>query len=107
MTNTIATRALGAGLVLAAGLTAQSDAVTATGFAAPVRLKAGAEFMGGKRLYPSPVFHDVNGDGQLDIVIGDLRGHLTVSLRRGAAMDFAAETRLMSADGRLLKFHNW
>lgn len=78
------------------------------GFAPPVRLKAGDKWLGEKRLYPSPVFHDVNGDGHLDIVVGDLPGKLTVALRKpGTAMAFEAEKDLLAASGKALKFNNW
>lgn len=78
------------------------------GFAPPVRLKAGEKWLGDKRLYPSPVFHDVNSDGHLDIVVGDLPGNLTYALRKpGAAMEFEAEKKLLAASGGELKFNNW
>ena len=77
-------------------------------FAAPVRLKAGDKFLGEQRLFPSPVFHDVDGDGQRDLVVGDLRGIMTVALRApGDGPTFAAETRLKDLDGKDLDFHNW
>ena len=78
-------------------------------FSAPVRLKAGEKFMGEKRLYPSPVFHDVNGDGLADVVIGDLPGILTVALRvKGSGPPtYAAETRIKGRDGKDLDFSNW
>ncbi|HTF89809.1 MAG TPA: hypothetical protein VK843_15455 [Planctomycetota bacterium] len=78
-------------------------------FAQPARLKAGETFLGGKRLFPSPVFHDIDGDGLQDIVVGDLKGRLTVALRKpgkGPAA-YAAETNLMSVDGKEIDFHNW
>ncbi|HLU40267.1 MAG TPA: hypothetical protein VK081_12845 [Planctomycetota bacterium] len=78
-------------------------------FAPPVRLQAGEKFMGEGRLYPSPVFHDVNGDGRLDVVIGDLMGRLTVALRLpgDGPPRFGEEQPLKNADGQPLKFHNW
>lgn len=78
-------------------------------FAPPVRLRAGDAFLGVDRLYPSPVFHDMNGDGRADIVVGDLRGRITIALREegdGPAR-FAAETKLMAQDGKELDFANW
>lgn len=98
--------AVALGALLAPQALAQSAGET---FASPVRLKAGDAFLGEKRLYPSPAFHDVNGDGLLDIVVGDLRGILTVALRKPGAppIAYAAETNLKSADGEDLKFHNW
>jgi hypothetical protein len=95
--------ALAAG-ALAAPLPAQGEPK----FAPPVRLMAGGKFLGGNRLFPSPVFRDMNGDGRLDIVVGDLFGRITVALQQpGAALSFAAETELNGADGKRLDFHNW
>ncbi|MBI3819452.1 MAG: hypothetical protein HY286_12220 [Planctomycetes bacterium] len=93
--------------ILAASV--QAQAPKETKFAPPVRLKSGDAFMGGGRLYPSPVFKDMNGDGLPDVVIGDLFGRITVSLRLPGKdpRAFAAETELMAADGKRLDFHNW
>jgi hypothetical protein len=83
-------------------------------FAPPVRLKAGDSFLGHKdpdgreRLYPSPVYHDLDGDGLADIVVGDLRGHLTVARRvAGSAPAFAKEEKVLGADGKILDLGNW
>lgn len=90
-------------------------------FDAPVRLKSGEADMGAfvkvgetdrKRHYPSPGFHDVNGDGHQDIVLGDLFGYVTVSLRNpsidpGQPGAWGAEDTLKDVDGKDLKFHNW
>ena len=51
-------------------------------FKDPVRLNAGDKMLGKGRMYPSPAAHDLNGDGRFDIVIGDLRGHLTFALQQ-------------------------
>ena len=95
--------------ILSGVLSASAAAQSADSFAPPVRLKAGEKFMGAGHLYPSPVFHDVNGDGALDVVVGDLRGILTVALRKPGAgpMAFGAETRLKDLGGEDLKFQNW
>jgi hypothetical protein len=93
---------------LAPFATAQA-AIQKPEFAPPVRLKAGDKFMGENRLYPSPVFHDMNGDGRPDIVVGDLIGRMTVALRQpgdGPAR-YGAESKFMGADGKELDFHNW
>jgi hypothetical protein len=93
--------------LLAAQLPAQQP--TAPTFAPPVKLLAGGNGLGENRLFPSPALHDINGDGLADLVIGDLRGRLTVALRqRGAgAPKFAAETKVMANDGGELDFANW
>lgn len=56
-------------------------------------------------MYPSPAVFDVDGDGVLDVVIGDLAGRVTWARRAGAGLE--AEQALKSADGKNLKFHNW
>jgi hypothetical protein len=84
-------------------------------FAPPVRLKAGDTFLGNKdaegkrdRLFPSPVWHDLDGDGLADLVIGDLRGHLTVAHRQaGPTPAFAVEEKVLGADGKILDLGNW
>ncbi len=108
-TRSLALVAAAGGALFVSATTAQSPASPTHAFAAPVRLMAGQQFLGEKRLFPSPVFHDVNGDGHQDLVVGDLRGHLTVALRvpEGGALAFAAETKLQDVDGKDLDFHNW
>lgn len=77
-------------------------------FAPPVRIRAGDAFAGEGRYYPSPVLHDIDGDGRQDLVIGDLVGAVTVARRdAGDAPTFAAEQPLKGKDGQPLKFHNW
>ncbi|MAG58102.1 MAG: hypothetical protein CMJ83_17590 [Planctomycetes bacterium] len=76
-------------------------------FAAPKRIQAGDAFMGEGRLYPSPALHDVNGDGQQDIVVGDLFGRVTVAQGSKSAATFGPDKPLNDRDGKPLKFHNW
>ncbi|MFO1078170.1 MAG: hypothetical protein U1E73_10660 [Planctomycetota bacterium] len=94
-------------LLLSAAALAQSQ--PAPTFAPPVRVMAGDKMLGQGRLYPSPVLHDVNGDGLPDIVVGDLPGRLTFALRKpgtGAPV-FAAEQDMLGADGKQIDFANW
>lgn len=77
-----------------------------TQFADPVRISAGDKLLGEGRLYPSPAMHDLNGDGRLDVFIGDLRGHITYALR-GADGTFGSEQKLKDAKGKILDFGNW
>ena len=93
--------ALAAGATLLSLAPAQDDR-----FAAPVLLKAGAKNCGQGRLYPSPVAYDLVRDGLRDLVIGDLRGHLTVAAQRRDGT-FAAEQKVKDVDGKVLDFGNW
>lgn len=77
-------------------------------FAPPVRLQAGAALLGQHRLYPSPVLHDLDGDGLVDVVVGDLRGRLTVAPRTAKSpATFGTEQKVMAANGKELDFANW
>lgn len=93
--------------LFAAPLVAQASAAPA--FAPPVRLAVAGKWLGAERAYPSPVLHDVDGDGLADLVIGDLKGLVTVAKRerRDGAPSWAAEQPLLATDGRPLDFHNW
>ncbi|MEX1024413.1 MAG: hypothetical protein WD226_04985 [Planctomycetota bacterium] len=75
-------------------------------FAAPVRLMAGDVFLGEKRMYPSPAVHDWNGDGRKDVLVGDLRGHVTIA-ERAADGALATEAEAKTRAGELLDFGNW
>jgi hypothetical protein len=83
---------------------AQEEAAGAA-FAAPQLVKAGDEEMGSALLYPSPILLDIDGDGVQEMVIGGLRGYLSVSHR--TATGWGPEARLKASDGKDLKFHNW
>lgn len=78
-------------------------------FGTPDRLECDGVFLGATRLYPSPVIQDMNGDGLADLVLGDLWGRLTVSLRSAsdATPSFGPETPITASDGSELKFDNW
>ena len=77
-----------------------------TQFADPVQVSAGDKLLGKGRMYPSPAMHDINGDGRLDVFIGDLRGHITYALRQ-ADGTFSSEMKLKDALGKVLDFGNW
>ena len=93
--------------LFAVPLVAQSASSTA--FAPPVRVQVADKWLGADRQYPSPVLHDVDDDGLADLVIGDLKGLLTVARRerRDGAPSWLAERPLLATDGRPLDFHNW
>ena len=80
----------------------------ATKFGSPKMLMAGDKNTGEGRLYPSPVFHDVDGDGLQDLVIGDLIGKVTWARQiAGEEMQFGPEQPMLAADGKPLEFDNW
>lgn len=85
------------------GRTTSGDAAR---FADPVRVTAGDAFLGAKRMYPSPAVFDWNGDGRLDVVIGDLPGRVTFALRAEDGA-LAKEEQAKTRDGELLDFQNW
>jgi hypothetical protein len=78
-------------------------------FRNPVRIKAGEKFLGAKRLYPSPVVHDVNSDGRPDVVVGDLWGKVTFAPRLSDKANGAlgTEKKFLAADGKQLDFSSW
>lgn len=78
-------------------------------FAPAVELRAGDGLMGAKRLYPSPALYDLNGDGRLDILIGDLRGLITVAQRSDSTnpLLYGEDQPLLARDGKPLNFENW
>lgn len=95
------------GLAGSGQLAAQGDAVAE--FSTPVRIHAGEAFAGGRRMYPSPALHDVNGDGHADLVVGDLPGRITVALRTPGEgpIGFGPEKPMKDRRGEHLKFNNW
>ena len=77
-------------------------------FASPIRLTAGDESLGSTLPYPSPRLHDIDGDGAVEMVLGDLRGRVHVAERATGDDPMAwGELRPFKSDKRLLKFNNW
>lgn len=98
------------GSLLLAFSTSENVPAPPAEFADPVRIEAGEAPLGAGRLYPSPAFQDVDGDGNADIVVGDLFGKITVAhalLTEDGSIAWSAETPLQNREGKDLKFHNW
>ena len=78
-------------------------------FGALEPVRADALLAGIGRRYPSPVMHDVDGDGLADLVLGDLYGALTVSKRLTGEGPprIGPELPLFASDGTELVFDNW
>ena len=89
--------------------TALAQSQPAATFAPPVRVMAGDQMLGKGRMFPSPVLFDVDHDGLLDIVVGDLPGRLTYALRLpgAGAPRFGKEQKMLGADGKQIDFGNW
>lgn len=53
------------------------------------------------------MFHDVDGEGRVDLVVGDLMGRITVASRLddGGPPRYGDETPRKTADGNDLEFH--
>jgi hypothetical protein len=96
--------------ILICALALAAVGMSAQTFEAPERILGAGEPVGHTldervRPYPSPGMHDITGDGQLELVIGDLRGSLTYVARMGDG--WGEEKVLMATDGEPLKFANW
>lgn len=94
------------GAALFAGRAIAGDEVVPARFESPVLVRSGDGSVGSGRLYPSPVWHDLDRDGRAEIIVGDLRGILTVSKRIGDD-EWSKPEELKNADGKPLKFSNW
>ena len=88
-------------------LTASADETGGPTFGEPVRLEAGGKFLGEGRLYPSPAMFEAGGKS--GVLVADLAGRVTVAFAapEKAPKKLVAETPLLKADGKPLKFSNW
>ena len=77
-------------------------------FDKPVEITAGGKTFA-QTLYPSPALYDLNGDGENELIIGDLRGFLQKASRESGdiASGWGKVSNMKTADGKDLKFHNW
>lgn len=87
-----------------AGLAGDAEAAR---FAPPVQLTAGGKNHTGI-LYPSPVMHDVDGDGAHELLIGEIFGTITISDRDAEGGVTAwAKANPMKVGGEPIKLNNW
>ena len=63
------------------------------------------------QMYPSPALYDVDGDGQDELVVGDIFGSLNVYENQNASGKgdpvWAEHVRLNSTKGEPIKVSNW
>lgn len=77
---------------------------------APVRLKAGEEFIdsGEYIAHSGPLFADVTGDGLPDLLVGNFKGHVQVYENVGTRGEPLFEDKgLLEAEGEQVKVPNW
>ena len=88
-------------LALFVALAAQSEQL-----APPIMLKAGDAVAVEGRSYSSPVVNDFDHDGRLGVLIGNLRGYLSIA-NRPADDALTAEERVQDVEDKRLDFNNW
>ena len=82
-------------------------------FAAPVRLLADGKLLNSvaRRSYPSPAIYDVDQDGQVELVVGDISGTMGVYEQTGTSKNgdpiWAPRVALKTADGQPVRVSNW
>lgn len=81
-------------------------------FEAPFRLMVENEPLNNtaKQIYPSPAMFDVDNDGQIELVTGDLRGSIKVYENQNADEGdpvWSKHYALMSSDDKPIKVSNW
>lgn len=82
-------------------------------FEAPVRLMVGDEPLNASanQAYPSPAVYDVDGDGQVELVVGDILGSLNVYENQNESGKgdpvWSKQVALKAADGSPIRVSNW
>jgi len=82
-------------------------------FQAPVRLMVGDEPLNtkAKQMYPSPAMFDVDDDGQVELMVGDIFGTLYVYENENDSRDgdpvWSDHSPLKTAEGKAIKVSNW
>ena len=96
-------------LVIALPQEAVQAPTQTTKFAPPVLLMVGDKPMGQGLMFPSPELRDIDCDGHADLLLGDLRGNLHLSMAQPGAegVTWAKTKKFEATDGKPIEFHNW
>lgn len=79
-------------------------------FRKPVRIKAAGEVIdtGEHVAHSGPAFADLNGDGVIDLLVGNFRGYIEYFENKGTnEQPEYAEGKMLEAEGETIKVHNW
>ena len=82
-------------------------------FEAPVRLMVGEQPLNraAKQMYPSPAMFDIDNDGHVELVVGDIFGTLNVYENKNVSGKgdpiWSSHTPLKTAKGKKIKVSNW
>lgn len=76
-------------------------------FESPVELLADGKAIKGTG-YPSPTLYDIDRDGNLDLVVGDIMGNILVSQKSSASsLTKWDETKNLECNGEPIRLKNW
>ncbi len=89
-----------------------SNKFTNEHFEAPIMMVVGSNPLNNsaRQMYPSPAMFDVDNDGKMELVVGDIFGSINVyENENNKAGDpiWAKHIRLKTADGEKIKVSNW
>jgi hypothetical protein len=79
-------------------------------FDPPVRLKAGDKYVdtGANVAHTGPLLHDYDGDGKIDLLVGNFRGTVQLFRNVGTREAPVYEPKgLLQADGKDVTIPNW
>ncbi len=82
-------------------------------FEPPVRLTVDGTPLNvkAKQMYPSPAMFDIDADGKVELVVGDIFGSIKVYENKNQASGgdpiWSPHVALNSADGKAIKVSNW
>lgn len=94
-------------VALCAGSILAKDANKSDQFAKPVELLTDGASINSV-IYPSPTLYDLDNDGKLELLIGDIGGDIHWSTKSGSKLHtWGKMVKLESVDGKPLKLKNW